>query len=116
MSTAVIDRIVKKGLRRAIWASLVEDETGLAAEVFRDRLVVQVTGTFDGETIEIHGSIDGTNYFPLTVDGTALLEFTADGLLAAYEAVGFIRPVATLDAAGTVDVEVIADSIVLGHG
>jgi hypothetical protein len=115
MAEGVVNSIPKKGVSRAVWTGLEAGDTGDNGYCYRDRIVVQATGTFDSETVTINGSIDGTNFFPLTSDGTTAVAFTVDGMMTVYEAVSYIQPVIS-DAGGTVDVDIVAEGIVFGHG
>ena len=68
---------------------------------------VQMTGTWDGATIVMQGSLDGVTYFTLTDPQGNALSFTADGLESVMEATRFIRPFRSVAGGGTVDVKVI---------
>lgn len=113
MSTAVtVTRL--GGVVRAFWETLLQAETGVACELdkCRDNIVCQVTGTFNTETVAIHGSLDGVTYFPLTIDGTAAAAATANALFAIYEKVRFIRP--TITSGAGVDIDVTIEGIAMG--
>jgi hypothetical protein len=56
---------------------------------------VAVTGTFNGGTLVVEGSNDGTNFFTLTNPAGSSLSFTAAGLMQVTEAVAYVRPRAT---------------------
>ena len=78
------------------WADLTQADSDLGAAVstvaFPDR-AVQVAGTFGvGGAVVIEGSIDGSNYAPLTDPQGNALSFTAAKIEAISELVRFIRP------------------------
>lgn len=74
--------------------------TGVASEVgpaldgfseWADR-TVQFVGTWNGATVLLEGSIDGTNYFTLTDPQGNAISKTADGGEAITEIVNKVRP------------------------
>jgi hypothetical protein len=78
------------------WANLTQAGSDVGGEVswvgFPDR-AVQVAGTFGvGGAVVIEGSIDGSNYAPLTDPQGNALSFTAAKIEAISELVRFIRP------------------------
>ena len=114
MPTTVSVDVPYRGVQRAQWTGLVGDDTGDIADMgrFRFWLTAQITGTFDGETVSLEGSLDGSTFVPLTVDGSTALEATADGIFHIYERVSFIRPVVSLDD-GVVDVDVRVEGLAI---
>lgn len=55
----------------------------------------QVTGTFGGATVALHGSNDDVSYFPLKDVAGAAIGLTAAGLVELSSAAIFIKPVIT---------------------
>lgn len=75
------------------WDAIPANEVGKAVECgARSDRSFQVDGNFDGATVVIEGSNDGTTYFTLTDPFGALLSFSAAGLRQVTEASTFIRP------------------------
>jgi hypothetical protein len=54
---------------------------------------IQVTGNFNGGTVQLQGSNDGVSFFPLTTPAGVTIQFTAPGLLQVTEACLFVQPV-----------------------
>ena len=76
------------------WAALPNGDTGTPFEdvTAADR-TVQVTGTFGiGGSVNLEGSLDGTNYKVLTDPQGNALTFTAAGIEAVTEITKYIRP------------------------
>lgn len=115
MSTGKIETQPTKGVRVCTWTALAEDEDGdpfFCGDL--DQLTMQATGTFDGETGGVEGSMDGTNWFPLTDrDSGSAVGLTAAGLVSILERPLWVRPTVTLAAAGTVDIDVIISGVEL---
>lgn len=81
----------------ATWASMAMSDEGQPLELanFADRSV-QVTGTFGaGGSVRIEGSLDGTNYAPLTDPQGNNLDINTAKIEAIVELVRWIRPVVT---------------------
>lgn len=79
------------------WTGLLNSDDGAPIEQpsFADRTVA-FTGTFGvGGTVQVEGSIDGTNYFVLTDPQGNNISKTAAGLESVSEAVRYIRPKVT---------------------
>jgi hypothetical protein len=92
------------------WDGVSEGDTFNAAQVVRTpySVTMQATGTFGGATIELHGSVDGTNYAALNdLSGTAI-GLTAAGIASIGDAVLYIKPVISGGTSSDVDVHVIA--------
>lgn len=60
---------------------------------------VGVSGTFDGATVTIEGSMDATEWFTLNDSAGAAATFTSAGMVALAESPKFIR--ASVSAVGT---------------
>lgn len=76
------------------WGGLANGDDGASALFagVADK-TVQVTGTFGtGGTAIVEGSMDGTNWSPLTDPQGTALSFTADGINTVLENPKFIRP------------------------
>lgn len=76
------------------WTTLANGDDGQPIELanFADRSV-QVVGTFGtGGKVRIEGSLDGTNYSPLTDPQGNDLDITASKIEAISEVVRWIRP------------------------
>jgi hypothetical protein len=81
----------------ATWANMQNSDDGQPIELanFADRSV-QVFGTFGaGGSVRIEGSIDGTNYAPLTDPQGNTLDINTAKIEAVIELVRWIRPVVT---------------------
>jgi hypothetical protein len=78
------------------WSSLAgatsDFGTALQLPHLTDRSVQVQCSAFNGTTVYIEGSNDGTNYHTLTDQFGDPLEFTANGLRAITEPVAYIRP------------------------
>jgi hypothetical protein len=121
MSVVVTSDMPTKSVQRLTWASLAAGETGDAGQLgkCRNHIAVQVSGTFNTETVSMEGSLDGTNWAPLTYEGLAdttaaeeagiPIAFSAAGICQVREEVGYIRPVVT---SGTgVDIKVVVEGV-----
>lgn len=78
----------------ASWAAMPNGEVGEAIELanFADRSV-QVTGVFGtGGSVRIEGSINGTDYAPLTDPQGNALDIMSEKIEAITEVVRWIRP------------------------
>lgn len=78
----------------ATWASMQLSDDGQPVELamYADRSV-QVTGTFGtGGSVRIEGSLDGTNYAPLTDPQGNTLDINTAKIEAISELVRWIRP------------------------
>lgn len=76
------------------WANMANGDDGAPIELaqFADRSV-QVVGTFGvGGNVRIEGSINGTDYAPLTDPQGNNLDITAPKIEAIIEVVRYIRP------------------------
>ncbi len=81
----------------ATWANMQNGDDGQPIELanFADRSA-QVFGTFGtGGNVRIEGSIDGTNYAPLTDPQGNALDINTAKIEAIIELVRWIRPVVT---------------------
>lgn len=67
MATAVFETKRDDGYILVEWSSLLNGETGNVARIGHIAGVktIAITGTFDGETVAVQGSMDKTNWFPL---------------------------------------------------
>lgn len=108
MTVSVVTHNPYDGVLRADWTALAAGETGDAASMGRYRALmsVQVTGTFNTETVTLEGSLDGATWFALTDDGATPIAITADGYSHIYERAAFIRPVVSAGAGVDIDVRV----------
>lgn len=86
--------------------TLGQDETGVGTTFpgAADKKTVQATGTFSGGSVTLEGSMDGTNWFSLTSDGSSAISFSAAGGALIYENPRFFRPVASDTASLSVEV------------
>lgn len=78
------------------WVNITGDDTPqpVALGKLADK-TVQFTGAAGGATVELHGSMDGTNYVALTKDGTNKIAFSATAMQWIWENPKFIKPVVT---------------------
>lgn len=93
MVTTITVTYPQKGVALAEWASINANEVGDSAQIVRwEQKIVQATGTFDGETVTMQGSLDGSNWFGLTdLDGSAAA-FAAAGMVGIRENPLHVRP------------------------
>lgn len=109
----VTERIgrMDKSLIQATWTFTgVASETGPALQGFAewaDRSV-QMSGTWNGATVLLEGSIDGTTYLPLTDPQGNAISKTADALEAITEIVNFVRPRCSSGAVTSLTIIVLA--------
>lgn len=109
----VTERIgrMDKSLIQATWTFTgVASETGPALQGFAewaDRSV-QMSGTWNGATVLLEGSIDGTTYLPLTDPQGNAISKTADALEAITEIVNFVRPRCSSGAVTSLTILVLA--------
>lgn len=85
-----------KDVHVAQWLLVSSADTCSAVELprFADRSV-QIAGTFGGATVEIHGSIDGTNYKVLTDPQGNDISKALASIECITELVRYIKPVFT---------------------
>lgn len=91
-----------------LWETLTTtNDVGTPVQISRrtDR-TVQVVGTFDGCTVAIEGSLDGTNYSTLNDLQGSALTFTSARLEGVSEYVTWIRPHITVAGSGGADIDV----------
>lgn len=91
-----------------VWEALTTTDTeGAPAELiaYSDRSV-QVVGTFDGASLQLQGSNDGTNYKVLTDPQGNALTFTTTNIEAIAELTRYIKPVVTVAGSGGADLDV----------
>lgn len=114
MSTAVRVTTPQKGVIRLKWEELAANQQGDAGDLGRCRhkIVAQISGTFNTETVTIEGSVDGTVWGALTTNGTDAATATANDVINIWEAPNFIRP-SISDGTG-VDVDVVIEGIAWG--
>lgn len=95
------------------WSDMADADVGqaLAGYGSPDRCV-QVAGTFDGATVAVQGSNDGTNWETLRDPLGNALTFTAEGLRGVLEVPRYVRPEVSGGGAST-DVNVVL--FVRGH-
>lgn len=77
------------------WSPLVDTSDPTAISTFRDFTdrTAQVSGTFGGATVEIHGSLDGVTYAALTDPQGNTVSFSQAGVKAIVEATPYLKPV-----------------------
>lgn len=109
MATTVTTTTPQKGVIRLAWTELAANQQGDAGDLgrCRDKIVAQISGTFNTETVTIEGSLDGTVWGPLTTNGTDAATATADDVINIWEGPRFIRP-SISDGSG-VDIDVIIE-------
>lgn len=91
-----------------LWETLTTtNDVGSTAEMvaYSDRSV-QVVGTFDGASLQLQGSNDGTNFKVLTDPQGNALTFTATGIEAISELTRYIRPYISVAGSGSADLDV----------
>jgi len=90
-----------------LWETVTCGDTGSAYELleFNDN-TVQVTGTFNAQTLTMQGSNDGTNWFTLTNSAGTNLAFTAAGGGLISEGPRYIRPSFSGSTGGDLDITV----------
>ncbi len=90
-----------------LWEAVTCGDTGQAFELknYVDN-TVQITGTFNSETLTMQGSNDNTNWFTLTDNNGLDLAYTAAGGGLASEAPRYIRTSFSGSTGGDLDVRV----------
>ena len=88
-----------------LWKTVTCGDTGRAVELkdFNDN-TVQVTGTFNSQTLTIQGSNDNTTWFTLKLFTGVVAEFTEAGGGLIAEAPRYIRPSFSGSTGGELDV------------
>jgi hypothetical protein len=121
MSTVQVTDFPNRDVTRITWASLAAEETGAKGDLgkCRDNICVQVSGTFNTESVTMEGSLDGSVWATLSKEGladaTAAAEAAIPAVLAAAgiykirEPVSFIRPV--VSAGSGVDLKVTVTGV-----
>lgn len=91
-----------------VWSPFVSTSEPVAVGTFRDFTdrTAQVSGTFNGATVEIHGSLDGQSYQALTDPQGNPISFTQPGIKAILEATPYVKPVVT-GAGGSTDLKIM---------
>ncbi len=90
-----------------LWEALVTGSLdGEAIEIpGRADMCVQVVGTFDTATLTMQGSNDGTNWAPLTDPADADIAMTVTGISQIMEKTKFVRPLVS-SVGATTDLDV----------
>jgi hypothetical protein len=70
---------------------------------------VQMAGTFNGATVVLEGSNDGTNYVTLTDQAATALSFTSAGLRLILQPTRYIRPRVSSGSVTSVTISVVAN-------
>ncbi len=85
-----------------LWAALAQGDDGRPAdyENYADR-TVQITGVFDGETVQLVGSLDGVNHAPLTDQRGDEINVSGADLKLVAEATPWVKPVVNGGGAAT---------------
>jgi hypothetical protein len=95
------------------WALLTADHTGVAIAMpgARDRTVQAVGTNWGAATAALEGSMDGTNFSPLTDVTGAAIEFTGNGISVVAENPMYIRArLTTVGTAAVVAVHLLSRS------
>lgn len=95
---------------KVTWTPITSADTAAAFTVGgegADLASVQITGTFGGATIALHGSNDGTNYVALKDITGSAISMTSAGLVDCRVAALYIKPVVTGGAGYTFTVTVV---------
>lgn len=99
MAEVTYDTIAGVGVDTNVqWETVTESDTFQALRVgFQKSLAgcLQVTGTFGGATVALHGSNDGTNFYLLKDLQGVDAELTAAGLIEFTTAALYVKPVAS---------------------
>lgn len=105
MATVPITSSLLEGQRSlsVYWSPLTQADTDGAAWQAYDYpdKTVAITGTFDGATVTLQGSLDGSNWFSLTDPQGNAIAKTAAAMEAVSENPYFIRPLVTSAGAST---------------
>ena len=100
-----------RSLIQITWAFTgVATETGpafLGFAEWADRSV-QMSGTWNGATVRLEGSLDGVTYLPLTDPQGNNIDATADRLEAITEIVNYVRPRCTVGAVTSLTITLLA--------
>jgi len=92
------------------WADVTESDTFEPVMIERQLFAysMQVSGTFGGASVALHGSIDGTNYVALTDSSGTAFAVTADGIVSGGDLVKYLKPVATGGTSQSLTISIIA--------
>jgi hypothetical protein len=98
----------EKGVARAVWAGMVSGSlVGQSLNFSRYRAItIHVHGVIGGATVQLKGSNDGSQYQPLTADGSNVLTFTTTGVRSVFEVPRAILPEITANASGSTSITV----------
>jgi hypothetical protein len=109
MTTTVLTAYPEEGIVQASWTGLAAGESGAIASIGKyPTKSVQISGTFGGGTVAIHGSNDGVNFAVLQdALGTDLTALAAAGIFSVDQNTRFIRPIITGGAGVDIDVTII---------
>lgn len=92
------------------WTPVTQADTPLSQLVIGQKGLggsIQVSGTFGGMTIALHGSNDGTNFYVLKDLQGSDISFTAAGLKDFTSACAYLKPVISGGAAASVTITAI---------
>lgn len=98
--------IKEKKMESILWEAMACGDVGNAYQIpyWASSMTVQVTGTFNSETLTLQGSNDGTNWFPLTDPQGNNIALTSDKLEVIEEYPRYIRPSFSGTTGGDLDV------------
>ena len=91
------------------WPGVTEADT--CKPIKLDRAIfaysMQVSGTFGGAAVGLHGSLDGTSFVPLKDRDGAAIALSAAGIVSGLDMVLWVKPVATSGSSQSVDITVM---------
>lgn len=92
------------------WASVTETDTFKPIKLERALFAysMQVSGTFGGATVALHGSLDGTNYAALTDASGSAIGLTAAGVASGGDLALWLKPVASGGTSQSLNVSLMA--------
>jgi|GEM_PF-1201307 len=98
-------------VQQVIWASVTQADTCLAVKFpqYADK-TIQVAGTFGGASVAVNGSIDGTNFAPLTDQGGTVIAITtapAASIKQVLQNALYVQPAATGGAGQSLTISMI---------
>ena len=92
----------------ALTQTATSSNTGLAVEICnRADRSVQFDGTFDGATVVLQGSNDGTNWYSLTDPQGNAISKTAGGLEQVEELTYYVRPYVSTSTNGNTSITIV---------
>ncbi len=107
--TASVTVLKQKHYKTVLWETLTCGDVGSAFELpyWAGSATVQMTGTFNSQTLTMQGSNDGTNWYTLTDPQGNNMAKTAAAMEVVEELPRYVRPSFSGTTGGDVDVTLV---------